>query len=126
MAKGQRPSPLPPREQRSGPRVPTPQMIAAAAPWLPPPYERQHVVAWQAIAAGKADEAQQKMALDWLIKIGCMTYEMTYFPGPDGTRNSDFAQGRRSVGLQLVKLLHLNPGLVKATVAQADAHEPKD
>lgn len=126
MAKPERPSNLPPREQPGGKRVPTAQMIAAVAPWLPPLYERADVVAWQAIASGSADEAQQKRALKWLMERATGVYEMTYFPGPDGARNSDFAQGRRFVGLQLVKLLHLNPGLVKASVPQADPHEPQN
>ena len=120
-----RPSILPAREQPSRSKAPTAQQIAAASPWLPRDYERADVVAFQALASGTADASQQKRALKWLIETGCMTYEMTYFPGPDGPRNSDFAQGMRSVGLQVVKLLKLNPGLVKASNPNADPYEEK-
>lgn len=125
MAKPPRPSILPAKEQPARSRAPTAQQIAAASPWLPPDYERADVVAFQALASGTADAAQQKRTLKWLIENGCMTYELTFFPGSDGPRNSDFAQGRRFVGLQVVKLLHLNPGLVKASNPNADPYEPK-
>lgn len=120
----QRPGNLPSREQPAAPRVPTPAQIEAASPWLPPPYERAEVVAFQALAAGTADAAQQQRVLKWLLERACGAYEMTFYPGPDGARNSDFAQGRRFVGLQVVKLLHLNPGLVKASNPNADQYEP--
>ena len=79
------------------------------------PYERADVVAAQAMMAGTADKAQQQRIVEWLKRASGL-YEMTYYPGPDGTRNSDFAQGRRFVGLQFAKLTLLNPGLVKASV----------
>ena len=123
MPKAQRPSNLPPAEQPHRPKGPTAQAIAAAAPWLPIPYERADVVAAQALMAGTADKAQQKMVVEW-IKRATGLYDMTFYPGPDGARNSDFAQGRRFVGLQFVKLTILNPGMVKASVPQADPHEP--
>lgn len=120
----ERPSILPAGEQPRGPRAPTRAAIEAASPWLPVAYERHDVVAWQALQAGKADAAQQKTVIEWL-KRASGVYEMTYFPGPDGARNSDFAQGKRFVGLQIVKMMLLNPGMVKASNPNADPHEPK-
>ena len=62
--------------------------------------------ALQALARGEATPDQQKRALDWFINRGAMTYEPTFHPGmPDA---SAFSEGRRFVGLQAVKLLHLN------------------
>lgn len=123
-AKPMRPNALPPREQPAPPRTPNRSLIDAASPWLPVPYERPDVVAAQALMKGVADKEQQLRIVEW-IKRASGLYEMTFFPGPDGARNSDFAQGRRFVGLQFAKLTLLNPGLVKATVPQADKYEPK-
>ena len=122
----QRPGNLPAREQPKRVRAPTPAQIAAASPWLPATYERADVVAWQAIQAGTADAVQQKRVLKWLIENLTGTYEMTFYPGGEGPRNSDFAQGKRFVGLQVVKLLHLNPGLVPASNPNADRYEPRE
>lgn len=126
MATRPRPGILPPEQPAKRVRAPTPSQIAAVAPWLPPTYERADVVAWQALMAGTADATQQKRVLKWLIEVCAGTYEMTFYPGPEGARNSDFAQGKRSVGLQVVKLLHLNPGLVPASNPNAQQHEPKE
>lgn len=125
MADRPRPSNLPAKEQPRGRRQPTAEMIAAAAPWLPVPYVRADVVALQALRDGKADAEQQKRILRWLMYQACGTYEMTFHPGPEGARNSDFAQGRRFVGLQVAKLLIINPGAVKAENDNAAPFEPQ-
>ena len=77
-------------------------------PWEPCPYETADVQAIQALAAGNANEGQQKRALTWIIEQASFSYQPSYWPGEDGRRNTDFAEGRRYVGLQLIKLLHLN------------------
>lgn len=62
--------------------------------------------ALQALARGEATPDQQKRALDWIIQQGAATYQPTFVPGaPDA---SAFMEGRRFVGLQIVKLLTLN------------------
>ena len=74
--------------------------------WTPAPYEIADLSAVKALAAGTANEQQQKRALDWILIHVCGTYEMTYRPESD--RDTAFAEGRRFVGLQIVKALHFN------------------
>lgn len=125
MALRERPAILPAPEQPRRVRAPTQAQIDASAPWLPASYERADVVAWQALQAGTADAEQQKRCLRWLLEDLTGTYDQTFHPGRDGARNSDFAAGKRSIGLQVVKLLHLNPGRVPASNPHAKPYEPK-
>jgi hypothetical protein len=75
-------------------------------PTTPAKYERADVVALKALAAGTATPEQQQRGLDWIIKAAADTYGLSFRLGsPDGTA---FAEGRRSVGLQVVKLLNIN------------------
>lgn len=72
-----------------------------SAPWDP-----ADASAVQALARGEAGPDQQKRALDWVIKVAAATYNTSFTPGsPDATA---FAEGRRFVGTQIVKLLSLN------------------
>jgi hypothetical protein len=71
------------------------------------PWEPADASAIQALQRGEADAAQQKRALDWIIKTAAGTYNVSFQPGvPDATA---FAEGRRFVGIEIVKLLHINP-----------------
>lgn len=79
----------------------------AIQPWHPAPYEDADVYAIKALAAGKASEGQQQRALGWIINMLCGTYDMSFRPGPDGDRDTVFAEGKRYVGMQLVKLTKL-------------------
>lgn len=83
-------------------------------PWHPAPYSVDQVYALQNVAKGRASEAQQKLALDYIINALCGTYDSTHFPGDPSDR--DFANGKRHVGLQLVKLVNM-PGKI---IAQLD------
>lgn len=65
-------------------------------------HEVADVVALKALQAGTADEAQQRRALDWILRTACMTYDETFH---ESERASIFMQGRRFVGLKLVALL---------------------
>lgn len=78
-----------------------------AEPWKPAPYIDADTYAIKALAAGVANEGQQKRALEWIINTLCGTYDLSYRPGPEGDRDTAFAEGRRSVGLQLVKQIKL-------------------
>jgi hypothetical protein len=63
-------------------------------------------MAIKALATGTANAGQQKRALDWIITKACGTYDMSFRPGADGERETAFAEGKRHVGLQIVK--HIN------------------
>lgn len=64
-------------------------------------------MSFKALASGVASDRQQKIALDWIIQEACGTYDVTYFS--DNERNTTFAEGKRHVGLQVVKLVNLPP-----------------
>lgn len=79
----------------------------AIPPFFAAPWEVADASAMQALQRGEASPEQQKRCLDWIIKVGAATYNATFFPGqPDA---SAFAEGRRFVGLEIVKLLTVNP-----------------
>lgn len=76
-------------------------------PWFPYKWEQsiEALYALKALQSGEANKDQQQIALDFIIKRLCSTYDMTYFP--DSSRDSDFAEGKRWVGNQIIKLLKL-------------------
>lgn len=75
-------------------------------PWHPATYEKGDAVAMQALLRGDATKDQQKRALDWIIGQAARTHDMTYFSESD--RDSAFAEGKRFVGNQIIKMLKLN------------------
>jgi hypothetical protein len=80
------------------------------APWLPPDYDKQDMFALKGLAAGTATADQQKHALDYIVRMLCGTYDLSYRPTSE--RDTVFAEGRRFVGLQLVKLLNAPAGML--------------
>lgn len=83
-------------------------------PYLPAPYDKKVVWSLQALARGEADEHAQKRALKWIIEECAKTYDLSYRPGgEDGRRDTDFAEGRRFVGMQIVKMLKLPLATIK-------------
>lgn len=85
-----------------------------SAPWLPVKYLKRHAAAIQAVARGDASEHQQRIFTEYLVNDLCGTYDLSF--RPDSTRDSDFAEGRRFVGLQLVKLMKINLSIIKEDV----------
>jgi hypothetical protein len=66
----------------------------------------------QALERGDATEDQQREALKWIIYTACETYEPSYCPGgEEGRRDTDHHEGRRWVGLQIIK--HMKVALSK-------------
>lgn len=89
--------------------MPRKQPIPGTPPpeaWKPPKWEVPDAGALQALARGEADPHLQKRALDFIVMKLAGTYDMSYRPGSD--RDTCFAEGRRFVGLEIVKLLNLN------------------
>jgi hypothetical protein len=59
---------------------------------------------------GIANEGQQQRALDYIVRVLCETDRMTFWPGgEDGRRSTDFAEGKRWVGVQLRRIEKLRP-----------------
>jgi hypothetical protein len=74
---------------------------------LPVDYNENIIMAVRAVSAGVASESQQKLFFDYLLfasKWGKYS-DISYRPGPDGDRETAFAEGRRFVGQQISKLL---------------------
>lgn len=80
-------------------------------PWLPAEYTDRDVGAVQALARGEADEVAQKHALRYIVESLSGCYDMSFRPESD--RATSFAEGRRYVGLQIVKMTKLDVSALK-------------
>lgn len=74
-------------------------------PWHPPDHDESVVYALRALAEGVANAGQQKLMVDYFRYITGLD-DMSYRPGEEGRRDTDFAEGKRFVGRELFKLLH--------------------
>ena len=118
MAEREQPAPPKPR--------PTKDALLARGPWMPPQWDLADASAMQALARGEASPEQQRRALKWIVETGSGTYDVSYRPGgEEGRRDTDFAEGRRFVGLQLVKLLRADLAKLRRIEPNADKAEPK-
>lgn len=85
-----------------------------ASPWKPPAWELADAAAIQALARGDATADQQQRAFDFIVNDIAETYGLSFRPGgEDGRRASDMAEGKRFVGLQIVKLKNLNLAAIR-------------
>lgn len=73
-------------------------------PWLPVTYEKADAAAIQALRRGDATADQQLRAIEFIVSTVCARHDMSFRPGPGGDRETAFAEGRRYVGNQIVKL----------------------
>lgn len=81
--------------------------------WTPARYDVRDIQAVQAVFNGVADAAQQRRALDWVINSAAETYELSFRSDADGgDRETAFSEGKRHVGMQVVKLINMPPALV--------------
>jgi phage tail sheath protein FI len=79
-------------------------------PWQMPRIEDADIFALQAVANGIANAAQQQRAYAYIVCTLCETDRMTFWPGgEDGKRATDFAEGKRWVGLQLRRIEKMRP-----------------
>lgn len=74
--------------------------------WLPAKWELPDAHCLQALARGEADAQQQQRALSVIVEKLAGAYEETFVPRESDT--SAFLAGRRSVGLQIVKLIKVD------------------
>jgi hypothetical protein len=91
--------------------------------WQPAKWELADASALQALMRGDAGPEQQKRALRWVIEGAAGTYEEVMVPREPDT--SAYLMGRRSVGLQIVKLLHVNVPAVKTATDSIPAKKAK-
>lgn len=89
----------------------------------PADWTEESVYAVRALYAGTASEAQQRTAWRW-IEYVCGVGEfsdLSFRPGGlEGDRQTAFSEGKRFVGLQLLKMLH--PSIIEA-IEQERARE---
>ena len=79
-------------------------------PWQMPHIEDADIFALQAVAKGLANNVQQQRAYDYIVRALCETDRMTFWPGgEDGKRATDFAEGKRWVGVQLRRIEKMRP-----------------
>ena len=91
----------------------------AGAAWAPAPYEIYDIGAIQALSKGIANEQQQARALHWIIETVCGTYDQSFRPGSE--RETVFAEGRRFVGLTLVKAIKLDTTKLRTPNARSSS-----
>ena len=98
--------------RRWGCRMPKPK---SSAPWMPISYvgKKADVAALQAMRRGEANADQQLRAMEFILETICDRNGMSYRPGPDGDRDTSFAEGRRFCGNQIVKLTKLPLSKIK-------------
>lgn len=81
--------------------------IPENAPYLPPRANQEIAWALKGLHAGEADKGQQTMAINWIIFELARYQDMSY--RPNSARDSDFAEGKRYCGAQLVRLIQMTP-----------------
>lgn len=100
-------------------------MNKRSAAYDPVPYSKVEVAAIQALEKGLATPEQQRFAIKWIVEVAAGYYDLSFRPGEDGRRETDFSEGRRFVGAQVAKMTKLNLSKMKSG-KNADAHEPKE
>ena len=58
-------------------------------------------MAIKALSTGTASAGQQQRALLWIVEVLCETYDLSF--RPESERETVFAEGKRHVGMQIVK-----------------------
>lgn len=72
---------------------------------VPAQFTSHDASALQALAQGKANDGQQKRALDWIMKEAC---GLPLWPYRESQRETDVALGRHFVGHQIAGVLKIN------------------
>ena len=80
---------------------------------MPAPYVKADAAALQAMKRGEATPDQQVRAMEFIVGTISDRNGMSWRPGPDGARETDFAEGRRFVGNQIVKLTNIPLSKIK-------------
>lgn len=83
--------------------------------WKPAEWEPPDAHCLQALQRGEADAQQQRRALDVIVHKLAGTYDEQFVPRESDT--SAYLMGRRSVGLQIVKLLKVDLAALRQAAA---------
>lgn len=78
-------------------------------PWQLPVLTHSEIVAIQQLEQGAADQYQQRVAWACIREKLCGAEIMSFWPGEDGRRATDFHEGKRWVALQLRRISRLKP-----------------
>jgi len=90
-----------------------------ANPVRPADWEVADAAAIQALARGDASPDQQRRALDFIMYEIAGTRDLSFrLGGEDGRRATDFADGKRFVGLQIAKLRTVNLAAIRQAKEQ--------
>jgi len=92
------------------PRPPRVKGLPKREAHAPAEWEDADAAALQALQRGDANEHQQQRALKFIVEKLAGAYDLSYRPDSDQTV---FAEGKRFVGLQIVKLLHLQVSTIR-------------
>lgn len=71
------------------------------------PFDEMDMRAIKALHLGIASDSQQKRALDCIINRLARTYDLSARFGEDADRLTTFAEGKRFVGLQVVRMINM-------------------
>lgn len=76
----------------------------APLPWEPAKYEEADIGAMKALFS----DERHKRAVEWILFNVCGLRDLSFRPGgQDGDRATVFSEGKRFVGLQMVKMTSL-------------------
>lgn len=79
-------------------------------PWRPAPYDDADLAAYRALSLGEASADQQRRVFRHLVEVTACTYDISFRDDRSGgERATAFAEGKRFVGLQVLKLSKLVP-----------------
>ena len=78
-------------------------------PWIPAEWEVADAGAIQALVKGEAERHQQIRFMKFLVQRLCRMNDLSFRPGgAEAARNTDFAEGKRFIALQIEKLASLD------------------
>lgn len=73
---------------------------------IDPAISELDIAAMVACVNGNATPMQAKHAIDWIMREAARVHDLSFqFGGDEGRRLTDFAEGRRYVGMQIRRLL---------------------
>ena len=73
--------------------------------------------------AGEATPFQQKLALDWVINEVSRFYDLSF---RDNQKHQDFAEGKRYVAQQIIRVLNMDGQKIAEMKAREDKDVPPD